>query len=324
MTETTSPAPPKRKSLRRRILRLCVFGLVAVVATLAWIYFFYCFPVGSGPAGPPVPRESFAKPWTTRKALLLGLGDSVTTGFGVTPPYSYFNRLMKNPKDEFEDMKGLCLSAVLPNLKTRNEAVSGSTSPMHLETIRKCIEKQPDDVFGLIVMTSGGNDLMHNHGRTPPCEGAMYGATFAQAEPWIGNYEKRLHAMIELLRERFPGGCMIFLADIYDPSDGVGNPARVRLPDWPDCMAIHRAYNAAIRRCAERYDFVHIVPMHEEFLGHGIHCTQPWRSHYRLGDPHYWYGENLEDPNSRGYDAIRRLFLLEIIRRADVLASMRP
>ena len=49
--------------------------------------------------------------------LLLGLGDSVTAGFGVPSPYSYFSRLVKNPDDEFEDMRGICLSAVLPNLR---------------------------------------------------------------------------------------------------------------------------------------------------------------------------------------------------------------
>ncbi|MBC8117927.1 MAG: hypothetical protein H7062_26345 [Candidatus Saccharimonas sp.] len=42
--------------------------------------------------------------------------------------------------------------------------------------------------------------------------------------------------------------------------------------------------------------------MRAEFLGHGIHCT------------HYWYWDNLEDPNDRGYDAIRRLFLIEMAR----------
>jgi hypothetical protein len=123
--------------------------------------------------------------------------------------------------------------------------------------------------------------------------------------------------MIELLEARFPGGCMIFLADIYDPSDGVGDPASALLPDWPDCMAIHRAYIAIIQRCAKKYESVHVVPMHAAFLGHGVHCTQPWRKNYRPDDPHYWYAWNLEDPNIRGYDAIRRVFLIEIAKQAD-------
>ena len=311
----------KHKRFARRIRRLAVVGLLLVVAALAYVYFTFARPIGSGPAGPLPPREAFAKPWTAHKVLLLGLGDSVTAGFGVSPPYSYFNRLVKNPPDEFKDMRGICLSAVLPNLRTENKAMSGSTSIMHLATIRE-LEKQPADTFGLIVMTTGGNDLIHSYGQRPPCEGAMYGATFEQARPWIENFDHRLGEMIELLEARFPGGCMIFLADIYDPSDGVGDPASALLPDWPDCMAIHSAYNNAIQRCAAKHPSVHVVPMHAEFLGHGVHCTQPWRTHYQRNDPHYWYAWNLEDPNTRGYDAIRRLFLIEIARQAGRLKGL--
>ena len=82
-------------------------------------------------------------------------------------------------------------------------------------------------------------------------------------------------------------------------------------------MAIHQAYNDVIHRCADRFPSVHVVPMHDAFLGHGIHCTQPWRKHYRGQDPHYWYAVNLADPNIRGYDAIRRLFLIEIAQQAN-------
>jgi lysophospholipase L1-like esterase len=203
-------------------------------------------------------------------------------------------------------------------------AVSDSTSQMHLDTIRDVLQTQDGDVFGLVVMTTGGNDLMHDYGRSPPREGAMYGATLEQAKPWIENFEKRLGEMIELLKARFPGGCMIFLADIYDPSDGVGDPARILMPDWPDCMAIHQAYNDAIYHCADRHSSVHVVPMHDDFLGHGIHCTQPWRKHYRVHDPHYWYAVNLADPNIRGYDAIRRLFLIEIAKQADLFPRATP
>ena len=34
-------------------------------------------------------------------------------------------------------------------------------------------------------------------------------------------------------------------------------------------------------------------------------------------DPHYWFYVNLEDPNERGYDVIRRLFLNEIVETRD-------
>jgi hypothetical protein len=57
-----------------------------------------------------------------------------------------------------------------------------------------------------------------------------------------------------------------------------------------------------------------LVNIHDAFLGHGIHATQFWREHYQVRDPHWWYYGNVEDPNDRGYDAIRRLFLIEMAR----------
>jgi hypothetical protein len=56
------------------------------------------------------------------------------------------------------------------------------------------------------------------------------------------------------------------------------------------------------------------------FLGHGIHCTQWSFEHYDSKDPHYWYAWNLVDPNPRGYDAIRRLFLIEIAKQTKSLS----
>ena len=67
-----------------------------------------------------------------------------------------------------------------------------------------------------------------------------------------------------------------------------------------------------IQQCATVHPEVHLVDLHAAFLGHGIHCAQFWQAHYDRHDPHFWYFTNLEDPNERGYDVIRRLFLIEI------------
>ena len=125
---------------------------------------------------------------------------------------------------------------------------------------------------------------------------------------------KRLEAILDGVEKRFPGGCHIFLANIYDPTDGVGDieNAGADLPRWADGLEILKRANEIIARCAGRRDAVHLVNIHETFLGHGIHCRDSGNRHYRAGDPSYWYYENLEDPNNLGYDAIRRLFLLEM------------
>lgn len=293
---------------------LLLLGVIAVVSVPAYIEFFLRRPVGTGPAGPAVSASGFEKPWTDRHVVLLGMGDSVTRGLGADlQSHTYFARLQNNPDDEFADMRGKCLSQVLPNLSAENFAISGSTSIDHLQTLQTQIPTYPEDVFGLVVMTTGGNDLIHSYGRRPPVEGAMYGASVEQAEPWIANFETRLETMLDELQLRFPGGCAIYIGDIYDPTDGVGDAPSIFLPDWPDGLAIHARYNATIREVASRRDNVHVVDLHKTFLGHGSHCRQFWRSHYDATDPHYWFYTNIEDPNDRGYDAIRRVFLNLIV-----------
>ena len=268
--------------------------------------------VGLGPAGPAVPREAFARTWMSRPVAFLGLGDSITEGYGASPGHGYLDRLAVNPPDEFEDMQGLCLNAVLPSLTAVNASVSGSTSLDCLERQLPLLEPFGPEVFGVVAITTGGNDLIHMYGRTPPREGAMYGATLDQAQPWIANFEKRLDAIVRGVTDLFPGGCVVFLANIYDPTDGVGDASLAGLPRWDDRVALLAAYNDAIAACAGGHDAVHLVDIHGAFLGHGIYCRAPWREHYDREDPHYWYFSNFEDPNDRGYDAIRRLFLLEM------------
>ena len=306
--------PPARTS--RRIVALLVLGGAFVGGGLFYFHFWIGRPVGQGPAGPAVPHELFNQTWTSRPVLVLGLGDSVSAGFGARKNYSYFDRLVTNPADEDQDLRGICLRTVLPNLQVTNLALSGSTSIQHLQKQLGRLGPLSSNVLGLVVVTTGGNDIIHDYGRTPPREGAMYGATLAQAKPWIANFEQRLETILARLAASFPGGCQIFLANIYDPTDGFGDAERAGLPAWKEGTAILRAYNEVISRCAAKHDDVHLVNLHDAFLGHGIHCAQFWSKHYHSADPHYWYHENLEDPNERGYDAIRRLFLIEMAKVA--------
>ncbi len=300
---------------RRALLRLavlCTAGLLLAGGALFFWRYWLLRPVGAGPAGPSVPRELFQAPWTDREVALLGLGDSVTAGYGARPDKSFMARMVANPPDEYEDMRDVCLNTVLPRLSALNMAVSGSNSIQHAEDQIPALRPYPKEVFGIVVMTSGGNDLIHWYGARPPVEGAMYGATPEQAAPWIANFERRLERMFGDLTELFPGGCRIFIGNIYDPSDGGADPRLAGLPVWKDAMPILDAYNGAIARCAAAHPNVSVVDIHGAFLGHGVRCAQFWRLFYRSEDPHYWYFDNIEDPNERGHDAIRRMFLLKI------------
>lgn len=307
----------------KRLITVLSIGVVLIFCAIFYTRYFLARPIGAGPAGPPVDRSAFSEPWTQRSVRLIGIGDSITAGLGAdSPDHTFFNRLIKNPDDEYLGMQGICLSRVLPNLQYENYAISGSTSREHLAVIDERLETHDTEVFGLVVMTTGGNDLIHSYGRRPPKECAMYGATLAQAGPWIDAFKVRLDEMLEKIDACFPGGCEVYLADIYDPTDGVGDAPSIYLPDWPDGLAIHAKYNEVIAECAESHADVHVVRLHEMFLGHGAHCRQFWRATYKREDPYYWFYDNIEDPNDRGYDAIRRTFLNSVVEHS-VLYSRR-
>ena len=142
----------------------------------------------------------------------------------------------------------------------------------------------------------------------------MYGARASEIGDWVANFDSRLDTIARRVREAFPGGCHLFVANIYDPTDGDGDIQYAGLPAWPEGLQVLAAYNEVLARFADRHPDVTLIDMHSAFLGHGIHCTQSWHSCYCKNDPHYWYWDNLEDPNDRGYDAIRRLFLIEMAR----------
>jgi lysophospholipase L1-like esterase len=307
----------RTRMLARALLWFTV--LLVVVGSIGYYYYFLRLPsAGVGPAGPRVDQTLFSSIWDDRPTVFLGIGDSVTAGFGASPGKSYFDRLVANPSDEFIEMKDVCLKTVFPRLQVANASVSGSNSFDCLEKQLPELKPHPTDVRGLVVLTTGGNDLIHWYGRSAPKEGAMYGATLDQAQPWIEAYALRMNEIIAKIETIFPGGCEIFLANIYDPSDGAGKPEAIGMPPWEEMVEILAAYNNVITSCAGGHDNVHLVDIHTPFLGHGVRAAHPWANHYHSADPHYWYNENIEDPNDRGYDALRRIFLRSM---ADVFAD---
>lgn len=298
-------------SLRPGILAL---GLIPFL--LLWFAWRVPAAMGEGPAGPAVPEALFASAWSEREVLLLSLGDSVSTGYGAPRGHGYFDLIRDNVAATYPEMEGRELGAVLPNLNVSRRASNSSNSLAHRSVIEH-LPAQDEGVFGIVCITTGGIDLIHHYGKREPVEGAMYGASWQQAKPWIENFRERLDAMMLALKSKFPGGCAVMLATIYEPTDNVGDIENAGpmfwLPAWENGRPIHGAFNLAIRDCAARHDHVHLVDVYEVMLGHGIHCRDRTNPHYDADDPTYWFYANLEDPNRRGYDAIRRVFLNAII-----------
>ena len=304
------------RSLRWYTIRWQTVLILGITFVSAWYFLIgrYRHPIGAGSAGPPVAMDAFQKTWSTNQFILIGIGDSVTAGFGATTKHSYFELLLQNDDASCPDMQGRDLRHVLPNLMGRNLSVSYTVSEEHLKNQVPRMAFYPPTVHGIVVITTGGNDLIHDYGRSAPHDGAMYGCTYQQALQWKENFQKRLKGIVDGVIAKFPGGCDIFLANVYDPTDGVGDIERARLglPAWPEGLRVLPLFNETIAETCRSYTNVHLVDFRSAFLGHGIHCRDRRNAHYQKDDPHYWYFDNLEDPNDRGYDAIRRLFLIEM------------
>ncbi|MEN8128430.1 MAG: SGNH/GDSL hydrolase family protein [Planctomycetota bacterium] len=303
-------------ALRMRTVLLCVVLIAAAFSYVGWRYYnaLRVRTMGTGPAGPPVAAAPFERVWNEQDVVFLGVGDSITRGYGAPGGLTYFNLLKQNNNARYPDMRGRDLSSVFPKLTARNVAVDYTISQEHIDFQLVKIPRYGPDVRGVIVLTSGGNDLIHDYGRSEPRHDAMYGCSYKQGKQWCEMLKGRLDTLLTGLMEKFPGGCDIFFANIYDPTDGVGDPQTVMMNRWGDCVKVLGLANEKIAELCEKYPNVHRVDIHTPFLGHGIHCDEPWRKHYHKDDPHFWYAPILEDPNIRGHDAIRRVFLDEMIQ----------
>ncbi len=302
--------------LRWRTILLCLL-IITFSVGYAGCRFYNALRVrsmGVGPAGPTVSAAPFEKIWNEQEIVFWGVGDSITRGYGGPGGLNYFDLLVQNDNEMYPDLRGRDLSGVFPKLKARNIAVDYTISQEHIDWQLVKVPKYDDSVHGVIVLTSGGNDLIHDYGRSEPRHDAMYGCSYKQAQEWCEMLKGRLDTLLNGLMERFPGGCDIFFATIFDPTDGVGDPQTVMMNRWGACVKVLALANEKIAELCEQYPNVHLVDIHSEFLGHGIHCDEFWRKHYHKDDPHFWYAPILEDPNIRGHDAIRRLYLNEMVR----------
>ncbi len=307
---------PRWFTIRWRVIGLILLLILMGFGYVGWrIYWvLQSRPMGSGPTGPAPNPQSFTRPWREGKICVLALGDSITRGYGATRTSHYVSLLIRNDDDLYPDMKGLDLQAVFPRLDSLNVAVDYTTTKDHLMCQLPRIPTFDSDIFGVVLITSGGNDLIHDYGRSTPRDGAMYGCTIDQGRIWTARVQDRLRQILQGVNAKFPGGCEIFLANLYDPTDGLSDPQNFGLPRWSDSIKVLAEMNRRIAELCTEFANVHCVDIHSPFMGHGIHCRDWWRKCYRRQDPTWWYSPNLEDPNVRGHDAIRRCFLQQIIQ----------
>lgn len=150
-----------------------------------------------------------------------------------------------------------------------------------------------------MTITSGGNDL----------KDALVEAATGLDALLVARMQGHIAAALDGLNDRFGDrGLTVYLANVYDSSDGRGNfglhcrfarrLGAIVIPTDP----IFERWNAAHAAETERTGQV-LVDLHSAFYGHGYNSDDNW------------YAEDCTHPNRRGHHELRALFWDHLNRR---------
>ena len=226
----------------------------------------------------------------TDSKRLIVFGDSISAGVGAPTGQAYFD-LLTSAKASTDTSANLA-TLYGHDVPVVNVAVGGATTANLAGQVTNLKTRLPAPVAGhsIIVVTIGGNDLMRFTG--------------------IATIEQKLRAFITSLQDPawFPDGTTILLANVYDPSDGVGSAPQCfngfdassltgQLPTWGEHYAT----------LAKELG-VGIVDSLGHFRGHGFHYDDTSNQYYQSTDATLWFANDCIHPNERGHSELRRLF----------------
>jgi lysophospholipase L1-like esterase len=228
----------------------------------------------------------------------VALGDSMLIDYYAGGPgWGAASLLYKNLDNVYPDWKGKDLTTLYPRIRHHDLTSDGATTDTVLNWQLPKVptgENQPT----IIIMTVGGNDLLHH-----------YGVQEEKGLKLSFEMQKNLRKIITILQDsaKFPKPARIYIGNIYDPSDGIGEGLEKEgYSPWPDGLRVLDHWNRRIQEVAQEKGLT-LVDIHKHFLGHGINYNNPKGKHYNLEDNSTWLKLVIE-PNSRGAHEIRKLF----------------
>lgn len=260
---------------------------------------------GGSDGGPSTRHSSFVPPGMRPEtaARLIVLGDSISAGVGASRASRSYAALLAANDDATwgEESETDLESKFGPGVEYVNVSVSGATTANLSSQLTSLTNRLKPPVVGhsIAVMTVGGNDLQQAIYWSQPPAGSVLDNAIVNIAVVANHFQDE---------ENYPDGVSLYVAAVYDPSDGAGVV--------PGCFGGRdlTEFSAALPVWRERYielgelkDFA-VVDVYRAFLGHGYNHYDENNPHYVADDPSLWFVNDCIHPNDRGHHEIRRLF----------------
>ena len=180
---------------------------------------------------------------------------------------------------------------------SRGGATSNSFRYQQLEQVQDALS-EPVSGPTVVITTIVGNDV----------QGLI--AEPDATEETIADIEDNLATVWDYYLDpaNFPDGTWIYLTNVYEPSDGVGQADACFFGlDLAYALDSLEQVNAAVRAQSEEYGIAWL-DMNGHFKGHGYYAEDPDNAYHHPDDPSLWFDSDCIHPNDRGHHEIRRQF----------------
>jgi lysophospholipase L1-like esterase len=236
-------------------------------------------------------------PYQPQRAIFLG--DSITSGVGATTgTASYVSLMIDNDGLLWPDSEAMDLETLYPSITQIIDVSQGgaTTASLVSQQLPSLSGLLGETVSGptLVIMTIGGNDMQ---GAIP---NIVAGGSMA-AKATLGELSWNLEAIMDYFQDsaRFPDGAFVYLANVYDPTDGDGYAEGCfQNMNLAGIWDYFENANHTMRTIAEDNNIA-LVDIYDHFLGYGYTASNSWFS-------------DCIHPNDEGHDQLRRVFMAAI------------
>lgn len=244
------------------------------------------------------------------------MGDSISEGAGAdTENLTYKSLLYQNDSEAWPEFDEQDLTSFYPSLvEVYDVAVGGATTTSLVnDQLPAAADDLGDSVEGetIVVMTISGNDV--NAAVTQLWYLLEVNNDPEAADEVVAELIARVGQNIETIIDfyddtaRFPDGAYIYMANVYDPTDGTGDlPACYPGLDLSSSLSYLDEINDALVTLAIERE-VAVLDIQQHFLGHGFHFDNPDAPFYDASNPEMWFADCVH-PNNTGHNELRQMF----------------